>query len=246
MKPSLLQFLLVGALLLPNCCPPPVTYPDTVLVTKRRASLEENLLALLPEKQRGEAGAKEEARWLSDTAYKAAAGISRVNGSHFPGWFGNALINAHIQDRGLCWHYQHDMFRELRRRELHYFRIGCCVRDRDRVTEHNCVYVAAAEGEWPDAWVLDAWMWNGRLKVDLARELDLDDWKDLPEVCMRLSAVYTEQHPYPVEHWYMVRCPNGRYAEFWDSYARRSTQYRRMYESVKRGEKEHPEKPTNY
>ncbi len=233
-------------MLAPSCCPPPVTYPDTVLVTNRRNTLTENLLKLLPEQQRCLPAAQQEARWLADTAYKAAAGISRINDSNFPGWAGNALINARLQDRGLCWHYQHDMYRELRRRPLTFFRLGCCVRDQGRRSEHNCLYVAARDADWPDAWVLDAWMWNGRLKVDFARDLDQDDWGDLPAVCNRLSLVYFEQHPYPIEHWYSVRCPNGKYGEFWDEYTRRGSQYRRMYENVRQGAKEHPGKLTNY
>ncbi len=243
--PFLFLCLLVG-LLLPSCYPPPVSYANTRLITERRVTLKENLLLLLPEEQRRVAAAQDEARWLADTAYQAAAGIARVNDSNFPGWCGNALVNARLQDRGLCWHYQHDMFRELRRRPLQYFRLGFCVRDQAHATEHNCLYIAAKNACWPDAWVLDAWMWNGRLKVDHARELDQDDWEDLPGVRHRLGMIYKEGHRYPVEHWCVLRCPNGHYAEFWENYTRRSSQYRRMYENVQRGAQEHPGKLTNY
>ncbi len=245
MKRFALISLLV-ATLLPACYPPPVSYPACPMVVQRRATLADHLLELLPAHERCEPAAREEARWLSDTAYKAAAGIARINDSNFPGWSGNALINARLQDRGLCWHYQHDMYRELRRRPLSYFRIGCCVRDRSRASEHNCVYIAARNEEWPEAWVLDAWMWNGRLKVDRATELDADDWEDLPTICTRLEQVYTEEHPYPVEHWYSLRCPNGKYGEFWDEYTRRSSQYRRMYENIEEGKKTHPGSLINY
>ncbi len=242
----LLPLFLGAALLLPSCCPPPVSYPACPLVTQRRATLADHLLELLPENERQQPAAQEEARWLADTAYKASAGIARINDSHFPGWLGNALINARMQDRGLCWHYQHDLYRELRRRKLNYFRLGCCVRDQARATEHNCLYIAAREGAWPEAWVLDAWMWNGRLKVDRATELDADDWEDLPGICWRLCQVYTEEHTYPVEHWYMLRCPDGRYGEFWDPYTRRSAQYRRMYEKMEEGQRTHPGSLMNY
>lgn len=247
--PRTLSHLLIplaAALLLPGCYPPQVQYPYTPLVTQRRATLQRELLALLPEEQQKLHDAQEEARWLADTAYKAAAAISRINDSHFPGWAGNALINAHLQDRGLCWHYQHDMYRELRRRSLLYFRIGCCVRDRGRRTEHNCVYVAPRDAAWPHAWVLDAWMWNGRLKTDKASELDPDDWADLPSICNILSFVYPEEHQWPVEHWYSVRSPNGKYGEFWNPYVQSSTQYRRMYENIQRGKQTHPGTLTNY
>ncbi len=246
MKRLLLPILSLAGLCIPTCCPPPVTYASCPLVTQRRATLAEHLLELLPEEKRTTPAAQEEARWLSDTAYKAAAAISRINDSCFPGWSGNALINARLQDRGLCWHYQHDMYRELRRRKLSYFRVGCCVRNQSQASEHNCVYLAAQDAAWPEAWVLDAWMWNGRLKVDRASELDPDDWEDLPSICWRLSQVYTEEHQYPVEHWYSLRTPNGKYGEFWDAYTRRSSQYHRMYENIEEGKKSHPGTLINY
>lgn len=243
---SRLLLFILPVLWFSSCYPPQVQYPYTPMITKRRATLQQELLNLLPEKHRTLAAAQEEARWLSDTAYKAAAGISRINDSHFPGWAGNALINAHLQDRGLCWHYQHDMYRELRRRKLQFFRIGCCVRDRSEASEHNCVYIAAAEGDWPHAMVLDAWMWNGRLKTDRAEELDADDWADLPSICAMLSFAYPEEHKWPMEHWYTLRTPNGKYAEYWQPSTQSSSQYRRMYENIERGKQEHPGTLTNY
>ncbi|MDO5470504.1 MAG: hypothetical protein Q4F38_04295 [Akkermansia sp.] len=239
--------LLAGVLLLlTGCYPAQVQYPYSSAIVQRRTTLQDNLLALLPEAQRKQPEAKEEAKWLADTAYKASAAISRVNNSNFPGWAGNALINAWMQDRGLCWHYQHDMYRELRRRKLSYFRIGCCVRDHTKLTEHNCVYIAAANDVWPRAWVLDAWMWNGRLKVNSAWSLDKSDWNDLPDICLMLSLYYPEEHPYPSEHWFSVRCDDGNYLISSANKARRSQQYRRMYENIQRGQKEHPGKLTNY
>lgn len=237
--------ILVAALALSDCCPPPVSYAESPVVVKRRATLSDNLVALLPAEQRP-AEAKEEARWIADTAYKAAAGISRVNGSHFPGWAGNALINARLQDRGLCWHYQHDMFRELRRRPLRFFRIGCCVRDEAKPSEHNCIYVAPKEAAWPHAWVLDAWMWNGRLKVDDARELSPRRWHDLPSVCHTQELYYPEGHTFPIEHWSILRDVNGDYQGYWVDETRRSAQYRRMYDNIQRGKEEHPGSLMNY
>lgn len=241
-----LRLLAMAALLPTGCYPPPPQYPYTPLVTERRSTLQENLLQLLPEAQRALPAARAEARWLADTAYKASAAIARINNSNFPGWAGNALINAYIQDRGLCWHYQHDMYRELRRRKLSFFRIGCCVRDHTKLTEHNCLYIAAAGDFWPHAWVLDAWMWNGRLKIDHAQELDAHAWKDLPEICGMLALTYREEHNYPAEHWFSVRSDTGRYIISSSNQARSSAQYRRMYENILQGQKEHPNKLTNY
>lgn len=236
----------MAALGMTACYPPQVQYPYTALVTERRMQLKENLLAMLSPEQRAEKAAVDEATWLADTAYKAAAGIARFNDSNFPGWAGNALINARIQDRGLCWHYQHDMYRELRRRPLKYFRIGCCVRDCGKASEHNCVYLARKDAAWPHAWVLDAWMWNGRLKVDDARLLDAGRWEDLPNICRVQSIYYQEGHYWPMEHWSVLRGPEGNYEGYWLPEMRRSSQYRRMYNNVQKGKLEHPGKLTNY
>lgn len=248
MRITIQQILLsmVAAVVLAACYPPQVQYPYTAMVTQRRALLKDNLLALLPAEEQGQPAAQEEATWLADTAYKAAAGIARINKSNFPGWAGNALINARLQDRGLCWHYQHDMYRELRRRPLKYFRIGCCVRDVTKASEHNCVYVAPKGSAWPHAWVLDAWMWNGRLKVDDARELDAERWSDLPGICRVQSLYYPEGHQWPIEHWSVLRGPDGNYEGYWLRETQRSNQYRRMYRNVEQGKVEHPGRLTNY
>lgn len=231
---------------LTECAPPRIQYPQSKLVTARRATLQQNLLQLLPAEQRTQQAAKKEAQWLADTAYKAAAGISRVNASHFPGWAGNFLINGRIQDRGLCWHYQHDMYRELRRRELEYFKIGCCVRDKAERSEHNCVYICAKDDEWPNVWVLDAWLWNGRLKVSYGPTLDENRWGDLPDVTDYLSNFYEEGHHWPVEHWFMVRAKNGKYSLYSSKEGKESAQYRRMMRNIQKGYREHPGSPVNY
>ncbi len=239
----LMLLVLVG---MTSCYPPSVQYPYTEFVTNRRVQLKDNLLALLPLEEQQQLAAQEEATWLADTAYKAAAGIARLNGSCFPGWAGNALINARLQDRGLCWQYQHDMYRELRRRSLNYFRIGCCVRDGGKASEHNCVYVAPRGAEWPQAWVLDAWMWNGRLKVDDARKLSPSRWADLPSICRIQSIYYQEGHQWPIEHWSVLRGADGNYEGYWMPEMRWSSQYRRMYNNIEQGKKEHPGLLTNY
>lgn len=245
-KPTQILSILAALLGVVSCYPPPVQYPYTQLVINRRAELKDELVAMLPETEQKEAAAHEEATWLSDTAYKAAAGIARLNGSHFPGWAGNALVNARLQDRGLCWHYQHDMYRELRRRPLKYFRIGCCVRDGGKASEHNCVYIAPKGSPWPQAWVLDAWMWNGRLKVDNAKLLNPERWSDLPQICRVQSIYYQEGHQWPMEHWSVLRAPDGNYEGYWLPEMRRSSQYRRMYRNIERGKEQHPRTLTNY
>lgn len=238
--------LLLLCCLLCGCYPAQVQYPQTPAVVNKRVTLKDNLVALLPAAQQSNPAAQAEATWIADTAYKAAAGISRVNGSYFPGWFGNALINMRLQDRGLCWHYQHDLYRELRRRPLEFYRIGCCVRDKAKPSEHNCVYVAAKEESWPNAWVLDAWKLNGRLCVDDARTLSAERWQDLQEVVNTQQTCYPEGHQFPIEYWSVVRGTSGEYVGAWEDEARRSAQYQRMYDNILRGKEEHPNSLINY
>lgn len=246
LKLQQIMICVLAAVGLASCYPPQVQYPYTEMITNRRYQLKDHLLALLPMEQQMKQDAQQEATWLADTAYKASAGIARINGSMFPGWAGNAFINARLQDRGLCWHYQHDMYRELRRRPLKYFRIGCCVRDGGKASEHNCVYVAPKDAAWPHAWVLDAWMWNGRLKVDDARKLNPKRWADLPSVCRVQSIYYQEGHQWPIEHWSVLRGQDGEYNGYWIPEMIYSPQYRRMYLNIEKGRLKHPGVLTNY
>ena len=94
------------------------------VVTKRKA-LEKQILELLPEKNRQ--AAANEAIWLADTAFKASAAIARYNAPKYVNWLNNRAVNSknYTRHRGLCWHYQHDLYRELRRRPLKFYKLGC-------------------------------------------------------------------------------------------------------------------------
>ncbi|MBR2144551.1 MAG: hypothetical protein IJ956_03355, partial [Akkermansia sp.] len=58
---------------LASCYPPQIQYPYTEMVTNRRMQLKDNLVALLPMEQQRLPEARQEAAWLADTSYKAAA-----------------------------------------------------------------------------------------------------------------------------------------------------------------------------
>ncbi len=229
---------------------PRVGYAESVPVLQKRESLFNRLVALLPEKQRTHAAAQQEARWLADTAYKASASIARSYKPCLPGWLNNRLVNSNfnLQERGLCWHYQHDMYRELRRRHLSYFRVGCCVRDQGKGSEHNCVFVAARNAHWPQAVILDAWRYNGRLKLILRDEMMMDAWKEDVLSERMLARIYTECHSYPVEHW--ARVKSGRR---WNEYlpsnsprGRASRQGMMMQENIYRGMRARGGRLTDY
>ena len=246
-----------AALSLSSCYPPQIAYVDTPMVVERRATLQENLLNMLPQDVRDLPEAQQEAQWISDTAYKASAAIARHNDSNFPGWAGNYLVNSRLQDRGLCWHYQHDMYRELRRRPLKYFDLGCCGRDIGTRKEHNCIYVTPKHTGWPHAWVLDAWPWNGRLQVFNAWDLNPDQWKTRDNITRYLAEVYTEGHQYPMEHWLTIQDKrkwyelsifglSSNYTDSWWPEAWFTPQYRSMMSNIIKGAQEHPDSPINY
>ena len=89
--------------------------------------LKESFLALLPENQASRPAAQEEAKWLADTAVAQSASIARKNKVVLFGWLNNILVNSNLRDRGLCWEVQQDLYRDLRRRPVKYFRVGLVV-----------------------------------------------------------------------------------------------------------------------
>lgn len=184
---------------------PPADYLTSSAVQKDRHQLYARLIAFLPPEERQNPAAQKEALWLSHTAYKAAAEIARLNDPRYTCWLNNRLVNSGKKERGLCWHYQEDMYRELRRRHLEYFRIGCCVRDQGNRHEHHCVYLALKQTPWPCALILDAWRYNGRLLVLTPADFCHDNWKDEPDACAYLASVFLENHTYPLEYWARVR-----------------------------------------
>ncbi len=247
-----LSIAFAAAMLLPSCqYAPQHNYAQLPAVVEQREELSDQLLALLPEEQRQSTAAIEEANWLSDTAYKASVSIARINDpALWPAWMNNRLVNApfNIRERGLCWHYQHDLYRELRRRKLRFFTLGCCVRDRNKGSEHNCVYVCAAGSVWPQAIVLDAWKKNGRLVTFAATEIDLEAWQERAETTHFLNWVYAEGHNFPIEHWAMVKSGKkwNDYIPSWFDEGRNSRQGKIMYSNMYRGLREREGKPTDY
>ncbi len=243
---------LAAAVLLPSCQrAPQLNYAATAPVVQQRCDLATELLALLPEEQRRLPAAAEEARWLADTAYKASVSIARLNNPLlWPAWMNNRLVNApfNIRERGLCWHYQHDLYRELRRRKLQYFTLGCCVRDRGKGSEHNCVYICAAGKSWPDAITLDAWKKSGRLVTFSRDDLDQDDWEDRGATTFMLNCIYAEGHTMPVEHWAMVKSGKkwNDYIPAWTDEGRNTRQGKIMYTNMYNGLQQRSGKPTDY
>lgn len=204
--------LLLAALCCDSCqFAPSADYAVSPPIVRKRRILHGQMLKLLPPEQRTDAQAVAEARWLADVSYKAGAAIARYNNPFFMAWMNNRMVNSWIpiRERGLCWHYQHDMYRELRRRPLKFYRIGCCVRDLGKRSEHHCIYVTARGLEWPQVIILDPWIWNGRLEVMLPGKFSTAIWEDETDTMPYLEAVYPEAHRYPFEHWARIKSGKG-------------------------------------
>lgn len=172
---------------------PPEDYMQQPEVLQQVARLEQDLLAQLPADGRDAPEARDEAAWLARTAFEQSAIQARRNKPVFTGWLNNTLINLKLRSRGLCWHYQHDLFRELRRRPLRYFRLGATVRDQGRHNEHNCIYVCAAGKGLEDALILDGWVNNGRL-IALAPGSREPNWVESFEILYMLQQYFPEGH----------------------------------------------------
>lgn len=231
----LLVFLLLSLVFISCQSAPRLGYTELPNVVEKRQELKEKLLHLLPENQR--AAALQEATWLADTAFAASAAIARYNDPIFVNWLNNRAVNTrkHFRHRGLCWHYQHDLYRELRRRPLKFYNLGCCVRDQGRGGEHHVVYVISKNGKWPAIVMLDAWWYAGRLRVE--DESDAEDWFDDPRSTQNLNKIYPAGHNRPMEHWSMVRT-GTRYADYVYSdlpAAQNSVQWKYMQEQMKKG-----------
>ncbi len=250
--------VLIACLLLPlslgllsGCAyAPPLGYAESAEIVSRRDVLYGKLLQLLPAEQQAVSAARAEARWLADTAYRGAASIARVNEPCLAGWFNNRLVNSsfNLQERGLCWHYQHDLYRELRRRPLAFFRLGCCVRDKGEGSEHHGVYMTGRHGAWPGVIIADAWRYSGRLKVLDEAMIREEDWQDDANCARFLDSVYYEGHRYPIEHWARVKSGLkwNDYTYSWTPEGRASRQGQLMYRAMEEGLRRRGGRPTDY
>ena len=243
-----IAFVLASLLMVACQNAPRPGYVERPHIVQKRQELQQKLLKLLPEQQRSFASAQKEATWLADTAYKASAAIARHNKPMFVNWLNNRMVNTrkNVRHRGLCWHYQHDLYRELRRRPLHYFTLGCCVKDQGRGGEHHVVYVAPKNAPRTKVILLDAWWYAGRLRVE--EEKDADGWMDDPRSAANLNRIYPAGHRRPIEHWSMVRT-GTRYADYIYSdlpEARKTAQWKYMQEQIRQGMKRRRGKPYDY
>ncbi len=182
---------------LSSCCQaPPISYDSSSYLQSRIHELQNDFINLLPPEQQKLPAAREEAAWLADTAYRASARIARDNSPLFIGWINNILVNSHVLNRGLCYHYQQDLYRELRRRPLHYFFLGLTIRDRGTGRSHSCVYVSEKNKRLKDALVLDPWKHCGHLIVIPPEDRE-NNWEESSEWQSFIEEAFPEGHTYP-------------------------------------------------
>lgn len=151
------RLLLAAALLCgwSSCCTPPdEDFVQKPYVQQQMSGLANAFLALLPPDKAALPAAREEAKWLADTAVVQSAAIARENRTVLFGWLNNILVNSNLRDRGLCWQVQQDLYRDMRRRPVKYFRVGLTIRDHGTGREHSCVYVNAPAEDCraPSSW----------------------------------------------------------------------------------------------
>ncbi len=239
--------LFLSSLLFTACqSAPQPGYEKLPNVVARRNDIQQKLLELLPENE--QTAARQEAAWLAHAAVAGGAAIARYNDPILAGWFNNRTVNTrhHWRHRGLCWHYQHDMYRELRRRPLQHFRLGCCVRDAGTGGEHHTVYLTARHKQWPEAVLFEVWRYGGR--THLIEDWQDDDWSDAPATTRMLARIYPEGHRKPLEHWALIR-RSTRYNDYVFSHspeAKDTPQWLHMQEQMKQGMERRKGKPIDY
>lgn len=197
------------------CSPPEENYVRQPIVQKKMEVLKNDFLALLPASQAVQPKAQEEAKWLADTAIAQSAAIARENKTVLYGWLNNILVNSRWRERGLCWHYQQDLYRELRRRPIKYFYIGLTIRDRGTGREHSCVYINAVGHGLKDSLVLDPWKNCGHLLVLAEKDRKDRVWEEDTGRAPFVEALFPEGHQYGMKHHIVWGWEKNRKKFFW-------------------------------
>lgn len=184
-----------------SCCTPP---PENAFCTpygkQQIADGTEKFLELLPPSQAQLPEARKEAEWISDTAFKQSALLARYYDVILYGWFNNILVNSKLQKRGLCWHYQQDLYAALRHKHLKYFYLGLTVRDKGKGSSHSCVYVNAKGKGLASSLILDPWINCGHLQIISPNERDDKRWEEDIWSCQIVPYSFPAGHTYTHEY----------------------------------------------
>ena len=80
-----------------------------------------------------------------------------------PPLFHNFLVNIHVKERGLCYHFARDLLAYLQTRNYKTFDFKRVVADKKGYFEHNAVLLTVKGLDLQESIVLDAWRNSGKL-----------------------------------------------------------------------------------
>lgn len=141
---------------------------------ERAERLQRDLMGLAP------TVAETDARLLALTAVERS---SELGGKFRPmhwAWANNALVNAGMRERGLCYQYRDDLYLSLGPLKLKTLQLHLTSTYRATPREHNGIVVTAIGQPFMDGIVLDAWVHGGRLWWKRVKADKRHKWEPLP------------------------------------------------------------------
>lgn len=95
-----------------------------------------------------------------------------------PAIFNNLLINLHIKNRGLCYHYANDLFLFLRSKNYKSFKLMKIISNRDEYFEHTSLAIIKDGVDLKNSIVLDAWRDVGELYFSKIKDDKRYKWEE--------------------------------------------------------------------
>lgn len=80
-----------------------------------------------------------------------------------PPLYHNTLINLGLKERGFCYHFTHDLLKELKKYNFKTLDLRWAVHKRGEYFEHNSILVSAKNKDFFSGIILDAWRNSGIL-----------------------------------------------------------------------------------
>lgn len=121
-----------------------------------------------------------EADRLAHTAIEVSAALSRDFKPFCLPWANNALRNAGLRKRGLCYEWRDDLYPYLHELQLKTLDLHLTSAFRATPREHNGIIVTAKGQSFYDGLVLDPWRRGGRLWWGTLKQDKKHKWQPLP------------------------------------------------------------------
>ncbi len=169
----MIDHLRLAALLLPLFLASCVNLGTAEQRQERIRRLSREIRQLSPKIDAGEAGN------LAHTAVESSAGLAREFKPVPIAWINNSLVNSGLRKRGLCYHWQEDLFPHLHALKLKTIDLHLASARRATRFEHNCIVITARGQRFEDGIALDPWRGCGVLAwAKVSR--DRYPWQPLP------------------------------------------------------------------